>query len=178
MSDRVDKLKEFWEQPDSRLPEPWNQISPLVSGVPGFCSPNPALAWGADTRVGIELAAMYLIEPLKKRLPTLVDFDLINSGKTRFTLGLTRVETGEIRYFDSKQDKIALDHVLGSSAVPPNFPAVPVDGEYYWDGGVYSNSPVEVVFDEFPRQSSIVFAVQIWPTQGPRPESLAHAFMR
>jgi len=177
-SDRVARLKEFWKRLDSRLPEPWNHVSPLVSGVPGFFYPNPALAWGVDTRVGVAQAAMYLVEPLKKLLPTLVDFNLINSGYTRFTIGLTKVDSGEIRYFDSKQDKIAIEHVLGSSAVPPCFPAVLVDREYYWDGGVYSNSPVEVVFDEFPRQSSVVFAVQIWPTRGPKPDSFSRAFMR
>jgi NTE family protein len=178
VADRVKRLEEFWRRLDARLPEPLNQLAPLVAGVPGFYYLNPALAWGIDARVGIEQAAMYLVEPLKKLLPTVVDFNLINSGKTRFTLGLTNVQTGQIRYFDSKQEKIGPEHVLGSSAIPPCFPAVLIDGEYYWDGGVYSNSPVAVVFDEEPRQSSVVFAIQIWHTRGPRPQSLQHAFMR
>jgi NTE family protein len=178
VDDRVAKLREFWQRLDPRLPEPWNQLSPLLNGIPSFFYPNPALAWGVDARVGIEQAAMYLVEPLRKQLPTLVDFNLINSGKTRFTVGLTAVDSGEIRYFDSKEDQITLAHVLGSSAVPPCFPAVLIDKEYYWDGGVYSNSPIEVVFEEFPRQSSIVFAVQIWPTRGPQPDSFSRAFMR
>jgi NTE family protein len=175
---RVERLQEFWEKLDSRLPEPLNQLAPLVAGVPGFYYTNPLLAWGSDARVGIERAAMYLVDPLKKLLPELVDFDLVNSGNTRFTLGLTTVQTGQIRYFDSKQEKIGLEHIVGSSAIPPCFPAVLIDGEYYWDGGVYSNSPIEVVFDEYPRESSVVFAVQIWHTHGDRPESLSHAFMR
>jgi NTE family protein len=177
-SDRVGRLKDFWGRFDTRLPEPLNQIAQLLIGVPGYCYPNPALAWGIDASVGIEQAAMYIVEPLKKLLPTLIDFDLLNSGSTRFTLGLTEVDTGEMRYFDSKQERIALEHVLGSSAVPPSFPAVLVDGQYYWDGGVYSNSPIEVVFDEHPRQSSVVFAIQIWQPHGTRPASLSHAFMR
>ncbi|MGO9681215.1 MAG: patatin-like phospholipase family protein, partial [Beijerinckiaceae bacterium] len=112
--DRVQRLEEFWARLDTRLSEPWSQIIPLLAGVPNFCCPNPALVWGFDTRVGIERAATYLTDPLKKFLPTLVDLDLINSGSTRFTLGLTTVETGQIRYFDSKREKIALEHVLGS----------------------------------------------------------------
>jgi NTE family protein len=178
VADRVRRLQEFWRQLDTRLPQPWSQLAPLLVGVPGFYQVNPALAWGADARVGIEQAAMYLVDPLKKLLPSLVDFDLVNSGKTRFTLGLTTVQTGQLRYFDNKQERIGLEHVLGSSALPPCFPAVLIDGEYYWDGGVYSNSPIEVVFDENPRKSSVVFAIQIWHTRGPRPESLSHAFMR
>jgi NTE family protein len=177
-SDRVAKLKEFWERLDSRWPEPWNQVTPLLNGIPNYCFPNPALAWGADARVGIEQAAMYLIDPLRKLLPTVVNFDRINSGRIRFTVGMTKVETGEMRYVDSRRETIAVEHVLASSALPPCFPAVKVDGEYYWDGGVFSNSPIEVVFDEDPRQSSIVFAIQIWHTRGPQPESLSHAFMR
>ena len=90
--DRVKRLGEFWAQLDSRVPEPWSQLAPLLVGVPGFYQVNPALAWGADARVGIEQAAMYLVDPLKKLLPAIVDFDLVNSGKTRFTLGLTTVQ--------------------------------------------------------------------------------------
>jgi NTE family protein len=89
VADRVRRLDEFWRQLDTRLPEPLSQLAPLLVGVPGFYQVNPALAWGADARVGIEQAAMYLVDPLKKLLPALVDFDLVNSGKTRFTLGLT-----------------------------------------------------------------------------------------
>ena len=176
--DRVERLQEFWGQLDDRVPKPWGQLAPLLIGVPSFYQVNPALAWGVDARVGIEQAAMYLADPLKNLLPAIVDFDLINSGKTRFTLGLTTVQTGQMRYFDNRQESIGLEHVLGSSALPPSFPAVLIDGEHYWDGGVYSNSPIEVVFDEDPRVSSVVFAIQIWPTRGPRPESLTQAFMR
>lgn len=178
VADRVTRLQEFWRQLDARLPEPWRQLAPLLIGVPGFYQINPALAWGADARVGIEQAAMYLVDPLKKLLPAVLDFDLINTGETRFTVGLTNVQTGQMRYFDNTQEIIGLEHILGSSALPPSFPAVAIDGEYYWDGGVYSNTPIEVVFDESPRQSSVVFAIQIWPTRGAKPQSLSHAFMR
>ena len=83
-----------------------------------------------------------------------------------------------MKYFDSRDEVIGLDHVLGSSAIPPSFPAVRVGGEAYWDGGIYSNTPVEVVFDDNPRRSSIIFAAQIWHSRGPEPESLADVFMR
>jgi NTE family protein len=177
-SDRVDKLKEFWGRLDTHLPKPWCQLSPVLAGVPGFYCVNPALAWGVEANVGIEQAAIYLLDPLKQLLPALVDFNLINSGNTRLTLGLTAVESGEMRYFDNRQDIIGLEHVLGSCAIPPSFPAVLIAGEYFWDGGIYSNSPVEAVFDEYPRQTSVVFAVRIWHTRGRRPDSLARAFMR
>ena len=119
-SDRVQKLKEFWQRLDSRLPEPWSQVTPVVAGVPGFYYVNPALALGVDAPVGIERAAMYLVDPLKEWLPTLVDFDRINSGRPRLTLGLTTVQSGEIRYFDSNETRLLLSTCL--APVPSRLP--------------------------------------------------------
>ena len=175
---RVERLREFWRYLANQWFEPWNQLAPLLMGVPGFYYPNPALVRGVDAPLGIERAALYHVDPLKKLLPTLVDFDLVNSGRPRFTLGLVTVRSGHMRYFDTKNEKVGLDHVLGSSAIPPSFPAVRIDGEAYWDGGIYSNTPVEVVFDDNPRRSSVVFAVQIWHSHGVEPESIAQVFMR
>jgi NTE family protein len=111
-------------------------------------------------------------------LPSLVDFNLVNSGKPRFTLGMVNVLSGQLRYFDSRDGKIGIDHVLASCALPPSFPAVRIDGEAYWDGGICSNTPIEAVFDDNPRRSSVVFAVQIWHTSGPEPESVAQVLNR
>jgi NTE family protein len=186
---RLERLREFWSHVEGQPPGMWGMIAPmfgnpatgfatLVNGVPGFFSPNPAFLLGPDAQVGVERAAIYSVEPLKKLLPQLADFDLVNSGRPRFTLGLVGVRDSQMRYFDSSYGKIGLDHVLGSSAVPPTFPAVRIDGEAYWDGGIYSNTPVEAVFDDDPRQSSVVFAVQIWHTRGPEPGSVAEVFAR
>ena len=175
---RLQRLQEFWQGLEMPLPEPWSQLTPLIAGVPGFYYPNPATVWGPETKVGIERASLYDVDPLKKLLPNLVDFALINAGQPRFTLGLASVRSGEMRYFDSRDERIGLEHVLGSSAIPPSFPAVRIDGEAYWDGGIYSNTPVEIVFDDNPRRSLVVFAVQIWHTRGPEPESIAQVFMR
>jgi NTE family protein len=176
--DRLPRLREFWSNLEAWFAGPWGSLTTVLAGVPGFFSPNPAVAWGVETRVGIERAALYSIDPLKKVLPKLVDFDLINSGKPRLTLGLVNVRSGQMRYFDSREGGIRLDHILGSSAIPPSFPAVRLDGEAYWDGGIYSNTPVEVVFDDNPRRNSVVFAAQIWHTRSSEPDSLAQVFMR
>ena len=186
VASRLERLREFWSRIESRPTWPSgpmfgnaaNQLTTLLTGVPSFFLPNAAFLWGPEAAVGVEHAAMYSVDPLRKLLPELVDFDLVNSGKPRFTLGLVSVRSGQIRYFDSRDEKIGLDHVLGSSAVPPTFPAVRIDGEAYWDGGIYSNTPVEAVFDDYPRRSSVVFAVQIWHSRGVEPESVAQVFAR
>jgi NTE family protein len=144
----------------------------VTTGVPGFYSPNGSAAWGLRAPLGVDNAAFYSVEPLRRLLPELVDFERLNSGRPRFTLGLVNVESGQMRYFDTRDTRVGLEHVLGSSAIPPSFPAVTIDGQAYWDGGIYSNTPIEAVFDDNPRRNSIVFAVQIWQLEGSCPQSV------
>ena len=61
---------------------------------------------------------------------------------------------------------------MASGALPPAFPAVRIDGEPYWDGGIYSNTPIEAVLDDNPRRSSVIFAVHLWNPNGDEPESI------
>ena len=189
VTQRLERLREFWSRIESRPPAPWGMFSPqvgslatsftaLLTGVPGFYSPSAVTAWGLQAQVGVEQAALYSVDPLKKLLPSLVDFERVNSGKPRFTVGVVNVLSGQMRYFDTRDVKIGLDHVLGSCALPPSFPAVRIDGEAYWDGGICSNTPIEAVFDDNPRRNSVVFAVQIWHTRGQEPESVAQVLNR
>ena len=102
----------------------------------------------------------------------LVDFDLIPKGPTRLTVGAACVRTGQMRYFDSRDEPLDVRHVMASGALPPAFPAVRIGGELYWDGGILSNTPVEAVFDDNPRRDSLVFAVHLWNPDGSEPDTL------
>jgi NTE family protein len=109
---------------------------------------------------------------LHKTLADVVDFERINSGPTRLTVGAVNVRSGKMHYFDSRGMPITLKHVLASGALPPAFPAIRIDGDPYWDGGIYSNTPIETVFDDNPRRDSVVFTVQMWHAAGPEPDSV------
>lgn len=144
----------------------------VAGGVGGFFRPNP-LAWlGAQASIGAEQAGYYTTDELRRTLSGLVDFDLLNSGPTRVTVGAANVSTGEMRYFDSRDTPLDLSHVMASGALPPAFPAVRIGGDLYWDGGILSNTPVEAVFDDAPRRNSLVFAVHIWNPDASEPDSL------
>jgi NTE family protein len=88
------------------------------------------------------------------------------------TVGAVAVRSGALKYFDSRDVPLRIDHVLASAALPPAFSALRIDGEPYWDGGVYSNTPIEAVFDDDPRRSSIIFAVNVWQASGAEPISI------
>ena len=79
---------------------------------------------------------------------------------------------GASRYFDSRSEPFCVEHVMASGALPPAFPAIRIDGEAYWDGGIYSNTPIEVVLDDKPRRNSLIFSANVWHPQGPEPQSI------
>jgi NTE family protein len=187
---RLDRLREFWGRV-GRKPlwdgTPFglvagNAASYLLSmfnGISGYYAPNRAIAWGGlGALVGVEHAAFYTIDDLRKTVGGLVDFGRLNAEHMRLTAGAVNVRTGKMHYFDSRSFPLTLDHVLASGALPPGFPAVRIDGDPYWDGGLYSNTPIEVVFDDNPRHDSVVFSVQIFPIAGPEPESVWQVLSR
>jgi NTE family protein len=127
---------------------------------------------GVHTRLGADEAAYYSTSPLEATLAELIDLDRLNSRAPRLTVGAARVANAEMRYFDNRDTRLTLKHILASGALPPAFPAVRIDGELYWDGGILSNTPVETVFDDNPRRNGLIFAIHIWRPNGPEPGTM------
>ncbi|MEO8808470.1 MAG: patatin-like phospholipase family protein [Burkholderiaceae bacterium] len=181
--ERIDRLNEFWSHVESPAtlagPLDWLGIGNFVAnmttvmhGIPAFFEPNLAALRGTRASVGVEKAAYYSTEPLRRTLGELVDFDSLRHSGTRLTVGAVNASSGAMRYFDSAKETLAVEHVLASGALPPAFPAVRIDGHPYWDGGIYSNTPIEAVLDDNPRRDSLIFAVNVWHQTGPEPESI------
>jgi NTE family protein len=166
--DRLERLRTFW----SRVQQNGNHLTTVAFGVPQFFVPNPSAWLSAHAQLGVERAAYYSTSPLRDTLADLIDLTRIAGRKTRLTVGAVNVRNGEMRYFDSRDETVRLDHVLASGALPPAFPAVRIDGDPYWDGGIYSNTPIEAVLDDKPRQDSVIFTVHMWNPEGPEPETL------
>jgi NTE family protein len=197
---RLERLREFWTSMeykpwwgDSASLAPWlgksrllddftNKAAHLMAffgGVPGYYSPNHALALGGvNAPLGVERASLYTTEDLQKTMTALTDPTWFNSGQPRLTVGTVNVKTGRMHYWDSARMPLTLNHVLASAALPISFPAVRIDGDPYWDGGIYSNTPIEVVFDDNPRRDSIVFADQMWHSAGPEPQTFLDVLSR
>jgi NTE family protein len=180
-ADRLDRLNEFWDRVGHGrqfgLPDNWvgmlaRTMSTIHTGLPGFFRPRTAAFLNLHSHLGAEEAGYYSVDPLRETLSELIDFDQIAASGIRLTVGASSVRTSEMRYFDSCDTTIGLEHVMASGALPPAFPAVRIDGELYWDGGILSNTPVEVVFDDNPRRNSLVFAVHIWNPTGNEPDTI------
>jgi NTE family protein len=180
---RVPRLKEFWDRMAHKTvwaaASAWPQMlqamsywNTLARGIPGFFEPNPRAFWGTHIFLGCEGAGYYSAAPLEATLSELVDISLVNRSKPRLTVGAAHVRTSQIKYFDSRDMELSVKHILASGALPPAFPAVRIDGELYWDGGILSNTPTEVIFDDNPRRNSLIFAVHMWNPVGPEPETM------
>jgi NTE family protein len=180
---RLDRLREFWRRMErnafwSALPA-WTGIADSLSawatvttGIPGFFETNPRAFLGAHVPLGTDAAGYYSTAPLRKTLNDLVDFELINKSKPRLMVGAAHVRTSMMHYFDSRNTEIRVEHIMASGALPPAFPAVRIDGELYWDGGILSNTPTEAIFDDNPRRNSLIFAVHMWNPTGPEPGTI------
>ena len=156
----------------------WSNWMTLTTGIPAFFKPNPLAFLGQHVALPVDAAGYYSTHPLEETLSDLVDFPAINDGPTRLTVGAANIQTGEMRYFDSRDTRLTVRHVMASGALPPAFPAVRIDGELYWDGGIVSNTPVEAVFDDNPRRNSLVFAVHMWNPDGPEPDTIREVLNR
>jgi NTE family protein len=183
VEDRLDRLREFWRRMErnafwSALPA-WTGVADSLSawatvthGIPGFFETNLQAFLGAHVPLGTDAAGYYSTAPLRKTLAELVDFSLIKRNAPRLMVGAAHVRTSMMRYFDSRDAEIKVEHIMASGALPPAFPAVRIDGELYWDGGILSNTPTEAIFDDNPRRNSLIFAVHMWNPAGPEPETI------
>ena len=188
---RLAALEAFWTRVSERSVWPFapegdafrdlrNQTSAFMAmalGQPGFFQPRQLNPWLAPA--GAQGAtSFYDTAALRQTLVDLVDFDLINNGDTRLSVGATNVATGNFLYFDSAKMKLGPEHIMASGALPPAFPAVTIDGEDYWDGGIVSNTPLQHLLDSDPQEDSLVFQVDLFSARGPLPREMADVLAR
>ncbi|MET4387301.1 NTE family protein [Bradyrhizobium sp. F1.4.3] len=186
---RLARLKEFWKRMEQNpvwtlwtgvpgFEEKLAYWSTVTNGIAGFFRPNLLAHAGDSYPLGADHAGFYSTAPLENTLRELVDFTLANRYTPRLTVGAAHVGTSQMRYFDSRDDELTVKHVMASGALPPAFPAVRIDGELYWDGGILSNTPTEAVFDDNPRKNSLIFSVHLWNPVGAEPTTMGEVLNR
>jgi NTE family protein len=187
---RVEKLRAFWETVSKPPPGAFNldgvvprddatkslvnqahAFGTLIAGAPGFFVPRlpPPYLYPPGTPQAL---SWYDTAPLRTTLERLADFDRLNAGGMRLSVGAVNIRTGNFIYFDTKTQRIGPDHVIASGSLPPGFPATMIDGEHYWDGGLVSNTPLQWVLDSDPRADTLAFQVDLWNARGEMPRDL------
>src|SRR5208282_2317322 len=196
---RVARLREFWEAVSTsplgafglsfnapvnlkdvsthRLVNQIQAMAIAMLGAPSFFTPRfpPPHIWA---RQDTNKLSFYDVSPLRATLERLVDFDRINSGEMRLSVGAVNVRSGNFTHFDTTTHRIDARHIVASGSLPPGFPPAEVDGEYYWDGGLVSNTPLQWVTDSLPRRDTLAFQVDLWSSSGEPPRDLTQADVR
>ncbi|MDN4999280.1 DUF3734 domain-containing protein [Bradyrhizobium sp. GCM10027634] len=189
---RVARLREFWET-ICASPAGWpagegladslpfafdlrsmhnamSAMRALFHGQPGFFKPRfPSPLWSPFS--GDSATSYYDTTPLKQTLERLVDFDRLNSGEARVSVGAVNVRTGNLTYFDTDERRLEPKHFMASGALPPGFPAVEIEGEHYWDGGVVWNTPLSRILSSESRDT-LTFQVDLWSARGRVPHDM------
>jgi NTE family protein len=193
---RVDRLRTFWERVTTNPFCDWserllltkgdsvrqwqNQMSAyltLVGGASGFFTPRFPAPW-LHLSGTTEVTSAYDANCLKATLEQLVDFDRINTSLMRLSVGAVNVRSGNFVYFDTVTHTIRPEHIMASAALPPGFPAVEIDGEHFWDGGLVSNTPLQWVVDSRPHRDTLAFQVDLWSARGEVPCTIAEVLTR
>jgi len=186
---RMDRLDRFWSEVEHKglvenpfdvfgLSSLFATMNTVMRGIPSFFTPNLAALRGSKAPVGVEAASYYSTAPLRQTLDELIDWQYLCDCKTRLTVGAVNACSGQMRYFDTRNERLGVDHVMASGALPPAFGAIRIDGQPYWDGGIYSNTPIEAVLDDKPRRDSLIFAVNVWHQTAAEPQSIWEVMAR
>lgn len=198
-AERVERLREFWETIcaapvelpageglGNALPYAFDMRSmhnavaamrALLQGQPGFFKPRLPLPFWSPFP-GDAATSFYDTYPLHRTLERLVDFDRLNSGEVRVSVGAVNVSTGNLTYFDAAERRLGPKHFMASGALPPGFPAIEIDGEHYWDGGVVWNTPLSHVLASEPRRETLTFQVDLWSARGRIPNDMMEVSSR
>jgi len=188
---RVKRLGEFWDMVSGRriwrytpdgdfYREMRNQTSAwmtMTMGQPGFFKPRSVNPWfqppGAKGAI-----SYYDSTPLRDSLEKLIDFDLLNDGEKRLSVGAVNVRTGNFVFFDTREQRLTPEHIMASGALPPALPMIRIDGEEYWDGGIVSNTPLQYLLEQDEDLSSLVFQVDLFSARGTIPRAMPDVMTR
>ena len=188
---RLERLRQFWDMvtshsvagpaPDGdfarRLYNTWSSMVTTAFGQSGFFTPHRPGPWFAG-RGATGATSFYDSTPLRQTLAEVVDFDLLNSGAIRFAVGAVNVATGNFAYFDSADTRIEPVHIEASGALPPALPMQQIGEDWFWDGGLVSNTPLQHLLDHAGRDSMLVFQVDLFSARGQIPRDIGEVFAR
>jgi len=150
----------------------------LTFGVPQFFKPRWMPPFHGLVDVPWNWTSYYDASPLKGLISKYVDFSSLKASPVRLLVGAVNVTTGQLEVFDSYVDELTPEHILASGSLPPGFPWTVIDGSAYWDGGIISNSPLDIVIDRCGPDGKRVFIVDLFSGDSPLPTNMIETMAR
>ncbi len=95
------------------------------------------------------------------------------------------IQAGKLIAFDSFEEQITPHHVVASGSLPPGYPAKEHEGKFYWDGGLWGNTPLPEVLNALQSSSADenwpeyqVYIVDLFPAQAMVPQNSLEVSLR
>ncbi|MGH8854190.1 MAG: patatin-like phospholipase family protein, partial [Telluria sp.] len=181
----AEALAGFWndlslltpEFPDDGARRQYASWQALMSGVPRFFTPRWAPG-RLELQAPLYWTFLYDSTPVKALLAQYVDFAALANGPVRLLVSAVNVETAALEVFDSYVDTLTPEHILASGSLPPAFPWTTIQGRHYWDGGIISNSPLEMLVARCGAAGKRIIVVDLFPNHKPLPTSLMEVMGR
>lgn len=158
----------------------WASMMCLSAGQPHFFAPRVVNPWLVQ-KAPLDELSFYDTTPLKENLAQLIDFDFLNTKseqQVRLTLSAVHLEDGSSVYFDNTKEIIGPEHIMASGALPPGFPAIKIEGQYYWDGGLSYITPLSVLFDAKISGDLLCFMVDLFAAREETPSNVFEILIR
>jgi NTE family protein len=188
---RLERLRAFWERITER--KIWNytpdgdvfrkarnaasSLMTMAQGQPGFFQPQKVNPWSSFAGSATS-TSYYDSTPLRETLLELVDFDLLNTRPIRMAVGAVNVLSGNFYYFDNDNEEITPEHIMASGALPPALPMIKIGTEYFWDGGIVSNTPLQHLLELEKLTNTLVFQVDLFSARGELPRDMQDVLAR
>lgn len=193
-AERMDRMYQFWDlithnieplhlihdEENVSYIQAYNHFSAMRAlnfGQQNFFNTAGINPWLVQNKTPDHIS-FYNTDALIDSLKQVIDFDYLNAAHTRLSLGAVDIETGKLKFFDNTEQTITVDHIRASCALPPGFPAVEIDGRYYWDGGLYSNTPLIKVINDKPLKNRLCFLIDLFDSTGLLPSNMDEVLER
>jgi NTE family protein len=189
--DQLDRLRDFWETltrrkiwtftPEGdvfrRMRNQQSAMMTMMTGLPGFFAPRAINPW--MTVAGATGAtSFYDTAELQVTLNRLIDWNVVNNGERRLSVGAVNVVTGNFCYFDTAHERIDARHIMASGALPPAFAPVEIEDDFYWDGGIVSNTPLQYLLEQPDLRDTLAFQVDLFSARGILPRDMGEVMSR
>jgi len=177
----LEKLWELLTTPDYPYIPDYTQLLMSMAYNKGMYFPNPKNYFSP-----LENTHFYNTQPLFKTLAEVIDFDRLNSKTApKVILTATNIATGNLDTFTNfqKNDSIDIQQVIASGSMPPSFPMMAINNQHYWDGGLFSNTPLKPAIKQLQSMSDDscereIILVDLFPKKGALPENMPDVYNR
>jgi len=184
--DATAALTAFWQELSVMpAPIPFATVRGILStwqifalGVPGFFRPRWMVPWVEQDELPWAWTSLYDASPMEAMLRRYVDFAALKSSPVRLLISAANVRTGQLEVFDSYVDDLTPAHLMASGSLPPGLPWTMVGDQAFWDGGIVSNSPVDLVMERCGPVGKRIFVVDLFSASRRLPANLAEVMLR